>query len=130
MEAKSSISVTAAWGEAAPPRRFAMPVPSREEIRRGIFYMISAVLVFSLINAGIKWETARYPLGEIIFLRCVFSLIPCFAVLAASGGRRPAAGGVGVSKVGRGAVPEGAGDLEDSSRGRRALLEGGACGRL
>src|SRR5229473_2252843 len=88
MEAKSSISVTAAWGEAAPPRRFAMPVPSREEIRRGIFYMISAVLVFSLINAGIKWETARYPLGEIIFLRCVFSLIPCFAVLAASGGWR------------------------------------------
>jgi drug/metabolite transporter (DMT)-like permease len=89
MEAKSSIPGTAAWREAAPPpRRFAMPIPSREDIRRGIFYMISAVLVFSLINAGVKWETVRYPLGEIIFLRCVFSLIPCFAVLAASGGWR------------------------------------------
>ena len=89
MEAESSIPGTAAWREAAPPpRRFAMPIPSREDIRRGIFYMISAVLVFSLINAGIKWETARYPLGEIIFLRCIFSLIPCLAVLAASGGWR------------------------------------------
>jgi drug/metabolite transporter (DMT)-like permease len=88
MEAKSSISGAAAWPAEAPPRRFAMPVPSREEIRRGIVYMVSAVLVFSLINAGIKWETARYPLGEIIFLRCVFSLIPCLALLATGGGWR------------------------------------------
>ena len=87
MEAKTSISAAAAW-QKAPPRRFAMPVPSREEVRRGIFYMISAVLAFSLINAGVKWETARYPLGEIIFLRCVFSLIPCLALLAANGGWR------------------------------------------
>jgi drug/metabolite transporter (DMT)-like permease len=88
MEAKTTFSGTPAWREAdvPPPRRFVMPVPSREQIRSGIFYMISAVLVFSLINAGIKWETARYPLGEIIFLRSVFSLIPCLAVLMASGG--------------------------------------------
>jgi drug/metabolite transporter (DMT)-like permease len=87
MEAKTSISGAAAWQE-APPRRFAMPVPSREEVRRGIYFMISSVLAFSLINAGVKWETARYPLGEIIFLRCVFSLIPCVVLLATNGGWR------------------------------------------
>src|SRR5690348_8769932 len=83
---------TTAWAEAraaaAAPRRFAMPAPSREEVRAGILYMIGAVLVFSVINAAVKWETARLPVNEVIFFRCIFSLVPCAALLAASGGFR------------------------------------------
>ncbi len=88
MEAKSAATGTAAAWPASPaaPRRFAMPVPSRDEIRSGILYMIAAVLIFALINAGIKWEAARYPLGQLIFLRSLFSLVPCLALVSANGG--------------------------------------------
>lgn len=78
----------------APPRpgrssrRFAMPVPSREEVRAGIFYMLAAVFVFSVINALVKWESARYPLDEVVFFRCAFSLLPAFALIARFGGGR------------------------------------------
>jgi drug/metabolite transporter (DMT)-like permease len=83
----STRSLTEAHVAAAMPRdRFAMPIPSREEIRAGIFYMIGSVFVFSALNAGIKWEAARYPLGEVVFLRSLFSLAPCLALIAASGG--------------------------------------------
>jgi drug/metabolite transporter (DMT)-like permease len=68
--------------------RFAMPIASREEIRAGIFYMIASVAVFSVINAVVKWEAARYPLNEVVFFRCLFSLVPCLALLAATGGFR------------------------------------------
>ena len=68
--------------------RFVMPIASREEIRAGIFYMIASVFVFSVINAVVKWEAARYPLNEVVFFRCVFALLPCLALLAASGGFR------------------------------------------
>jgi drug/metabolite transporter (DMT)-like permease len=66
--------------------RFVMPIASREEIRAGIFYMIASVAVFSVINAVVKWEAARYPLNEVVFFRCLFSLLPCLALLAATGG--------------------------------------------
>jgi drug/metabolite transporter (DMT)-like permease len=92
LEAESPMTQTIEWrgaeAEKAPPRRFAMPVPSREEIRAGILYMMGAVLVFSAINAGVKWETARYPLDEVVFLRCVFSLLPCLVLVATHGGFR------------------------------------------
>ncbi len=64
-----------------------MPVPSRAEVRAGIFYMAASVFVFSVVNALIKWEAARYPVDEVAFLRCAFSLVPCLAVLAGGGGR-------------------------------------------
>jgi drug/metabolite transporter (DMT)-like permease len=93
MEAKSSMTQTIEWqGDDAPAkaatRRFAMPVPSREEIRAGILYMVGAVLLFSAINAGVKWETARYPVDEVVFFRCIFSLVPCLGLLATQGGFR------------------------------------------
>jgi drug/metabolite transporter (DMT)-like permease len=93
MEAKSSVTQVAEWqgtdaAAKGTPRRFAMPVPSREEVRAGILYMMGAVLVFSLINAGVKWEAALYPVDEVVFLRCVFSLLPCLALVASHGGFR------------------------------------------
>jgi drug/metabolite transporter (DMT)-like permease len=65
-----------------------MPVPSREEVRAGIFYMLASVLVFSVINALVKWEAARYPLDEVVFFRCAFSLLPALALVARGGGVR------------------------------------------
>jgi drug/metabolite transporter (DMT)-like permease len=73
---------------ATPRRRFAMPASSRAEIRAGILYMIAAGAVFSVINALVKWEASRYPLAEVVFFRCFFSLIPCMALVAARGGLR------------------------------------------
>src|SRR5258708_21847416 len=35
-----------------------------------------------------SWEAARYPLDEVVFLRCVFSLVPCLALVMAHGGFR------------------------------------------
>jgi drug/metabolite transporter (DMT)-like permease len=67
-------------------RRFAMPAASREEIRTGIFYMVGAVFVFSVVNALVKWEEARYPLDEVVFFRCLFALIPCTALVLSAGG--------------------------------------------
>lgn len=66
--------------------RFAMPAASREESRRGIFYMIAAVFVFSAVNALVKWLVETYPLGEVIFFRCLFALAPALCLVAASGG--------------------------------------------
>ena len=66
--------------------RFVMPAASREEIRSGIFYMVGAVFVFSAVNALVKWEAARYPLDEVVFFRCLFSLIPCTALVLSAGG--------------------------------------------
>lgn len=90
MSAEPSPSLVATpWSPVEPergPPRFAMPIPSREEIRAGIFYMIGSVFMFSLINAVVKWEAARYPLPEVVFFRCVFSLAPCLVLLAAAGG--------------------------------------------
>lgn len=63
-----------------------MPVPSREEIRRGIFLMIASVFVFAAINVLVKWEVARYPLGVIVFFRCIFALLSGSVLLAAQGG--------------------------------------------
>jgi drug/metabolite transporter (DMT)-like permease len=81
----------------APVRRFAMPVPSREQLRAGIFYMVASVFLSAVVNALIKWEGARYPVGEVAFFRCAFSLVPCLVLLLTSGApllllrtRRPA----------------------------------------
>lgn len=65
---------------------FTMPVPTREEIRRGIFYMIAAVVLFAAINALVKWQIARYPLGEVVFFRCAFALLSSIVVVMAQGG--------------------------------------------
>jgi drug/metabolite transporter (DMT)-like permease len=71
--------------EPAPSRRFAMPAPSREEIRAGILYMLASVFIFAVMNALVKWQGERYPLGEVVFFRSVFSIVPCLALLAGSG---------------------------------------------
>ncbi|HWI26708.1 MAG TPA: DMT family transporter [Stellaceae bacterium] len=81
-----------------------MPVPSREEVRAGIFYMLASVFVFSMINALVKWEAARYPLEEVVFFRCAFSLFPALGLVFAGGGARLLRTGRLGEHVGRGVL--------------------------
>src|SRR5258706_16466537 len=66
--------------------QFHMPTPSVAEVRRGIAYVIGSVFVFSVVNALIKWLVADYPVTQVVFFRCVFALLPCAAIVIASGG--------------------------------------------
>lgn len=63
-----------------------MPAASREDIRRGIIYVLLSVFIFGGINAMVKWVAALYPITEIVFFRCVFSMIPTFVLVAMHGG--------------------------------------------
>jgi len=65
---------------------FVMPVPTREEVRRGILYVVASIFVFALTNALIKWLVVRYPVVEIIVFRSSFALVPCTYLIATRGG--------------------------------------------
>ncbi|HEX2114418.1 MAG TPA: DMT family transporter [Alphaproteobacteria bacterium] len=67
-------------------KRFVMPASSREEIRRGIMFVVLSILMFGLANALVKFAADTYPITEIIFFRCTFGLLPAFALVANSGG--------------------------------------------
>lgn len=49
----------------------------RNQIPRGIMYMVASTVVFAAVNAVVKWELALYPVGEVAFFRSLFA---CFAV--------------------------------------------------
>jgi len=66
--------------------RFSMPVPTREDMRRGIAFVVASVFVFAVINAVVKWLVVRYPVAEIIFFRSSFALLPCGFLVATHGG--------------------------------------------
>lgn len=63
-----------------------MPVPTREEVRRGIVYVVASIFVFALTNALIKWLVARYSVVEIVVFRSTFALVPCLYLVATRGG--------------------------------------------
>ncbi|HTQ33038.1 MAG TPA: hypothetical protein VMI30_02605 [Stellaceae bacterium] len=37
----------------------------RNQIPRGILYMVISTALFAAINAIVKWELAKYPVGEV-----------------------------------------------------------------
>src|SRR3984885_12792970 len=47
----------------------------RNQIPRGIFFMVISTVVFAGVNAIVKWEVARYPVGEVAFYRALFALV-------------------------------------------------------
>lgn len=49
--------------------------------RRGILFLIAAMLIFSLMNALIKGQTSYYPPLQLVFFRCFFATIPAAACL-------------------------------------------------
>ena len=63
-----------------------LPIPTRDDIRRGIAFMSASVLLFALLNVVVKWLMATYSAPEVIFFRSTFSLIPCLVLIAAKGG--------------------------------------------
>lgn len=81
MQAERPTAPLAGYDAAGARRRFAMPIPSRDEMRAGILYILAAVFAYSLANAMIKWQVARYPLSEVVFFRSAFALVPCFALI-------------------------------------------------
>jgi drug/metabolite transporter (DMT)-like permease len=101
---RTGTETVSAQTDAPATRRFTMPAASREEIRAGILYMIGAVFVFSLINALVKLQAARYPLNEIVLFRCAFALLPCLVLLATQGGVRLLRTRRLKEHIGRGAV--------------------------
>jgi drug/metabolite transporter (DMT)-like permease len=51
------------------------PFARRNQIPRGIAYMVASTVVFAGVNAIVKWEVARYPVGEVAFYRALFALV-------------------------------------------------------
>jgi len=52
--------------------------PARQEhIPLGIFYMLGATVMFAVSSALSKWQVADFPIGEVLFMRTVCSLVVC-----------------------------------------------------
>jgi drug/metabolite transporter (DMT)-like permease len=63
-----------------------MPVPTREEVRRGILYMVLSVALFALVNALVKYQEAVYPVSEVVLFRSIFALLFSFVLVQRDGG--------------------------------------------
>jgi len=66
--------------------KIVMPVPTREEVRRGILYMILSVAVFAVVNALVKFEEAVYPVSQVVFFRSIFALLFSCVLVMRDGG--------------------------------------------
>ncbi len=53
---------------------------------RGIAMKVLSSVFFSLMAAGVKWCGDRYPVGELIFFRSAFALLPILYLTWAAGG--------------------------------------------
>jgi drug/metabolite transporter (DMT)-like permease len=53
----------------------------RNQLSRGIFYMVISTIMFAGVNAIGKWELTTYPVGEVAFYRSLFSLVIVVAVI-------------------------------------------------
>jgi drug/metabolite transporter (DMT)-like permease len=66
--------------------RFVMPLASREQVRRGILFVLISIFIFGVANALVKLASETYPVTQIVFFRCLFALIPALVLVATSGG--------------------------------------------
>ncbi len=60
--------------------------PTAAQNARGAAHMLAGVLLFSIMDAMVKWLVADYPVHQIVFFRTVFALAPCLYFIARSGG--------------------------------------------
>lgn len=58
----------------------------REEVGRGIAYMLAAVALFSVMAALVKAMGAHYPVGQVMFFRNACALPAALLILAGTGG--------------------------------------------
>src|SRR5579863_8613257 len=59
----------------------AQPRGRTEDVPRAIILMVIATVLFSGASAASKWLVGIYPIGEVLFLRSLSSLISCAAVM-------------------------------------------------
>jgi len=53
----------------------------RDDVPRGIMFMIGATVLFAASSAFAKWQVAIYPIGEVMFFRSLSSLVVCAALI-------------------------------------------------
>jgi drug/metabolite transporter (DMT)-like permease len=53
----------------------------RNQVPRGIAYMIGSTAMFAGGNAVVKWQLATYPLGEVAFGRTLFAFLTVAAIV-------------------------------------------------
>ncbi|HWB48928.1 MAG TPA: DMT family transporter [Stellaceae bacterium] len=58
----------------------------RNQIPRGIFFMVLSTVLFAGVNALVKIEVARYPVGEVAFYRALFALVVVSVIILPKGG--------------------------------------------
>ena len=58
-----------------------LSVRPAENVPRGIVLMVFATILFAAASAASKWLVGIYPVGEVLFLRSLSSLITCAAVM-------------------------------------------------
>lgn len=70
------------------PRDAARHAVRRDQPGLGIFLMVVSTVVFSVVLVCVKDLSDRYPLIEVAFFRCFFSLVPITPLLFGRGRRR------------------------------------------
>jgi drug/metabolite transporter (DMT)-like permease len=65
----------------APPAKPRPPLGRTDDVPRGILLMIVATILFAGASAASKWLVGEYPVGEVLFLRSLSSLIAGAAVI-------------------------------------------------
>jgi drug/metabolite transporter (DMT)-like permease len=53
----------------------------KDNVPRGIAFMLGATVLFALSSAIAKWQVAIYPVGEVMFFRSLSSLLVCAALI-------------------------------------------------
>jgi drug/metabolite transporter (DMT)-like permease len=53
----------------------------RNQIPRGIAYMVASTVMFAGGNAAVKWQLEYYPLGEVAFSRTLFAFLTVAAIV-------------------------------------------------
>jgi drug/metabolite transporter (DMT)-like permease len=53
----------------------------KDNVPRGIAFMLGATVLFAISSAIAKWQVAIYPVGEVMFFRSLSSLVVCAAVI-------------------------------------------------
>src|SRR6266545_7664141 len=76
------LRATAAHSTTAPQPTVNNSVAKRkDDVPRGILFMIAATVLFAVSSALAKWLVAIYPVGEVMFFRSLSSLVVCAAVV-------------------------------------------------
>ncbi len=53
----------------------------RNQVPRGILFMVLSTVLFAGVNAIVKLEVARYPIGEVAFYRALFALVTAAVII-------------------------------------------------